>query len=65
MFYHSCEFHLVLHDIILASMNNLNQQIALVERISFMHNHALDVARNRSRDCALHLQVDASGVGTR
>lgn len=30
--------------IALVSMNNLNQQIALVERISFMHNHALDVA---------------------
>jgi len=31
-------------DILLASMNNLNQQIALVERISFVYNHALDVA---------------------
>jgi len=31
-------------DILPASMNNLNQQIALVERISFVHNHALDVA---------------------
>jgi len=35
-------------DTLLASMNNLDQQIALVERISFVYDHTLDVARNRS-----------------
>ena len=35
-------------DTILASMDNLDQQIALVERISFVDDHTFDVARNRS-----------------